>query len=661
MRFSLQDIRKSVQRRGGKLAVSLHFLRGGECQDEIARLIAYYERLLGQPQRSFAQDEARAIVGEYRLAYCLMATLSHWYNWRSREWSETVARMGGNEELLALGSSTQLRLALYTYINEHYHGFLRVAQRAQALQTVASQYALSASDLEYLLVLDSEDEALLAREVDHPPTVQEVTTLYNQWTFEAALFNASSVHFVIDVMAFNQAEGQQADQRTPAAGVGAVIKRLCFLARRLGVYYDLEYEQHSQPSLAGPATLPLLHLTLYGPQEVTGAPQQYGLRLARLCRFLLGYSQKGTIKKPQLTPGIVEAEARVHFLQRAYTFAMDAKLLQLLPQTGEVVSSQTLNEPSLLFDSSIEQNFSEAFFSLARNHGVDGWQLEREQEPLLLDNGIFLPDFALTRGARRIYFEILGFWTPAYRERKIQKLQYLRGRKDLVLAIPQEAREAFSPIAADFPVVYYQGQLSVMDVLQLLQERYDDFADRLKLLDVAQIQRQVQRQGFIAERQCYALLHCYRRSELLQAVTLSGVSDKADISFVSGLGFYSHDWLIQLKQSFLSWLEQQPGCAIGWHEALQELRRLSPVLQQAEDATLETLVNLWDEVHIQRTSIFDVTIELQTGHLETTTPILSGTAEPVEKEPRRPVRERRAVAKKRSTTPPEIVQGDLWG
>ncbi|GLV57352.1 hypothetical protein KDH_41880 [Dictyobacter sp. S3.2.2.5] len=662
MRFSLQDIRKSVQRRGDKLAVSLHFLRGGECQDEIARLVTYYEGLLGQPQRSFVQDEARTIVGEYRLAYCLMATLSYWYSWRSRAWNETVAQMRGSEELLALGSSVQLRLSLYTYINEHYHGFLGAEQRAQALQSVASRYALSTGDLEYLLALDSEDEAILTRDAEHPPTVEEVTTLYNQWTFEAALFNASSVHFVIDVMAFNQAENQQAALQTPSAGVGAVIKRLCFLARRLGVYYDLEYEQHSQPTLTGSTTPPLLHLTLYGPQEVTGAPQQYGLRLARLCRFLLGYSQRSAVKKPQLTPGIVEAEARVHFLQRAYTFAMDAKLLQLLPQAGDSARSQTFNDPSLLFDSSIEQNFSEAFFSLARSHGVDGWQLEREQEPLLLDKGIFLPDFALTRGRRRIYFEILGFWTPAYRERKIQKLQYLRGRKDLVLAIPEEARDAFSPIAADFPVVYYQGQLSVMDVLQLLQEHYDDFADRLKLLDAAQIRRQVQQQGFIAERQCYPLLHCYRRSELQQAVTVSGISNGTDSTFVAGLGLYAQNWLTHVRQSFLSWLEKQPGGTAGWHKAVQELRHLAPDLQQSEDATLETLVSLWDEVRIQRASIFEVTIELQNARLETATPATSpDTGVSSDKEPRRPARERRAASKKRPLPPPEIVQGDLWG
>ena len=47
MRFSLQDVKKQVHRRKGELAVSLHFLRPGECQSEIERLLAYHEQQIG--------------------------------------------------------------------------------------------------------------------------------------------------------------------------------------------------------------------------------------------------------------------------------------------------------------------------------------------------------------------------------------------------------------------------------------------------------------------------------------------------------------------------------------------------------------------------------------------------------------------------------------
>nr|MBA2679872.1 hypothetical protein [Ktedonobacteraceae bacterium] len=159
MRFSLQDVRKSVQRRGGERSVSLHFLHSGELHTEIARLIAYYESLLWKPQRSFSLDDARACIGDYRMANCLIATLSNWYSWLPREWTPVVQAMGASAELPA--SPVQLRLALYTYVNEHFHGFLSVQHRGEALQAFAAQFQLTSAELEYLLLLDSEEEAVL--------------------------------------------------------------------------------------------------------------------------------------------------------------------------------------------------------------------------------------------------------------------------------------------------------------------------------------------------------------------------------------------------------------------------------------------------------------------------------------------------------------------
>ncbi len=204
MRFSLQDIQKHVQRRGGELTVTLHFLKPGESRDEIARLIAYYEQALGQPQRVFSMDDARALVGNYRLANCLIATLSAWYIWCSPDWDEVTQRTGKsvlNEA--GITSAVRLRLTLFDYVNAHHGGFLTAQNRAQALEQFSSQYDLSLSDLDYLFALDSDEEAILARErIDRPPTPGEVASLYNQWAFEAALFNASEAHFVIDCNAF---------------------------------------------------------------------------------------------------------------------------------------------------------------------------------------------------------------------------------------------------------------------------------------------------------------------------------------------------------------------------------------------------------------------------------------------------------------------------
>ncbi len=657
MRFSLQDVKKSV--RGRDMTVSLHFLRPGEAHAEIERLIAYHERLLGQPQRHFSLDDARACIGDYRLAHCLIACLSNWYSWRSRAWDAVIQETLTTPTLNDITSPTQLRLALYNYVNLHHQGFLDTHTRSVALQTFAEMHSLRLADLEYLLVMDGDDEALLVRDASQPPSPSEVAALYNQWVFEAALFSASNVHFVIDCNAFSkvQQEAGPLTNSTVTTGAGMVIKRLCYLAHRLGVYYDLAYD--AQEFTSGKQAAPeRLHLTLYGPQEVTGAPQQYGMRLARLCRLLLGYAapKEGRTKKGHVLSGaIVEAEATIHFLQRAYTFKMDTHLLQLLPPSANL--SQDTTPASTVFDSSIEQSFSASFVSLASSQGVDGWRLEREPEPLLLPSSIFIPDFALTRGQRRIYVEILGFWTTSYRERKIQKLQQLLGRDDLLLAIPVEAKDAFANIASHFPIVYYDGQLSATHVLQMLHSRYDNFAERLEQIDISTVRERVLREGLVPERLCYELLHCYRRSELPQAAErVIG----ADILFTPGIGLYGQAWLTQLKSSVTAWLRAMHSAPLS--DVVQEMRHRWLELSACEDATIEALLGLWPAIQIRRTSIFEAVIEV----VDEQEPAREDAPVDIEeavatKGAKKQARERRIATKKRPIVEQEATQGDLWG
>ena len=680
MRFSLQDVKKQVQRHGGKLYAGLHFLRPGETRIEIERLMTYHEQLIGQPRRLFSLDDARACIGDYRLAHCLVSALSAWYYWQQGDWSKVLEKIGNEAhhclEEAGITSPVYLRLALFNYVNEHYQGFLDTAIRAEALQGFAASYRLGVPDLEYLLMLDSDEEEILVRAVAQPPTAQDVATLYNQWTFEAALFNASSVHFLIDCNAFENVKdikdiqeirAQPAMSQRTGTGVGAVIKRLCYLARLLGVYYDLAYEG----SVFN--TAPLLRLTLYGPQEMTGAPQQYGMRLARLCRMLLGYgvSRRQYAKDTGtrlLSSAIVEAEATIHFLQRSYCFAMDNEILTLLPpiiesnQAHENVEKPPvvvrLPDTSTVFDSSIEQSFAEAFSSLENSQAVDGWHLIREPEPLLLDHGILIPDFVFIRDKRRIYVEILGFWTPAYRERKIQKLQQLQGREDIVLAIPVEARESFAGIASFFPIVWYDGQLSVTELLRLLRSRYDDFAERLASIDVVEVQRQVENEGLLTEGACYKLLHCYRRSELALAaehvIRVSGQS----VAFAPGIGLYRVDWMEQLRIWFVEWIGSVGKLPLA--DVLRESRVRWPALAACEDAALEAILGLWPQVLVHRTSIFDAMVELtdNAGAQFIVPSIPNNEAMPNNVPTRKPSREKLAVPKKRVVK--EAVQGDLW-
>jgi hypothetical protein len=317
-----------------------------------------------------------------------------------------------------------------------------------------------------------------------------------------------------------------------------------------------------------------------------------------------------------------------------------------------------------VYDSGVEQLFAEAFASLARSNAADGWQIEREPEPLLLPahgggfQGIFIPDFAFTRDRHRLYLEILGFWTPSYRERKVQKLLQLKGRQDIVLAIPVEAWAAFSVLAPDFPIVEYEGQLSATELLQVLRAHVDDFAERLAGVDREEVRRSVREAGWLPERACFAALHCYRRSEVAQAAECI-VGD--GINFIPGVGFYEQEWLEQSGALFIEWLGEREHGRAPVAEALQMCRLRWPALAESEDAALEALLGLFPDVRIRRSSIFEAVVELAgtTGEVPEEQDLPEQAAAP-----KKAVRERRAAYKKRpaGSQPQQAVsQQDLWG
>jgi predicted nuclease of restriction endonuclease-like RecB superfamily len=666
VRLSLQDVKKRVYRRAGERYLALHWLRPGELRREIAGLIAYYEQLLGQPRRAFSPEEARACIGDHRLADCLMSVLGTWYSWNQPDWPLVIARFAAGESaLLALqeagiDSPARLRLALFDYVNSRYHGFLASDHRAAALAEFAARFFLAPGELETLLMLDSSEDACLLRLSPAPPQAEEVALLYNQAILEAALTASSEVSFVIDCLAMG-------DSRQ--VGVGAVIKRLCYLARRLGVYYDLAYERAPSSQADADEQALLLRLTLYGPQEMSGLPQQYGRRLAHLCRSLLDERRPSSAGRTRRSGGsrfrqaILTAEARVHLGARSYRFSLDAQLLALLapPATAEsqsVAASSPGGTDQALFDSSIESTFAAAFHALEDDRGVDGWRLEREPEPLLLPEGIFIPDFALTRGRQRIYLEILGFWTPAYRERKLLKLQQLRGREDILLLIPEEARAAFAPLSALFPVIWYSGQIAMADLLQLLRRRYDDFLARLARVDGEAVRRRVRAVGFIEEQACYALLHCYRRAELAQAA--EQVCD-AEVCFAPGVGLYQRAWFERLAASLVAWVKQHDEAPLS--TALAELRARQPQLGHCDDATLEALIELIAGIHIRHSSIFEATIVYDIASKEAASNDsceAAPAATAVLPAPRRPRQARvlRQVGERTDSQPAQ--QADLW-
>lgn len=114
-----------------------------------------------------------------------------------------------------------------------------------------------------------------------------------------------------------------------------------------------------------------------------------------------------------------------------------------LPQSGEKLQYRLDHTSPLrshfkrsgLYDSRLEADFAAEFES--KFGGERGkWILTREDEALLLGDTVMIPDFSVThkKDGRRALIEIVGYWTPEYLNRKLEKVR-AANRRNLILLV----------------------------------------------------------------------------------------------------------------------------------------------------------------------------------------------------------------------------------
>ena len=134
------------------------------------------------------------------------------------------------------------------------------------------------------------------------------------------------------------------------------------------------------------------------------------------------------------------------------------------------------------FDSEVEEKFALNFKQLRT-----GWELIREPEPLVLPKGrAFIADFMFERYDKKIYFEIVGYWTPNYLERKFNKINELlsssEGKYDFLIAInennlvsnDEDSRKIYSnsfirAIDKEKLIIYKRNSIPIKPIIDYLK------------------------------------------------------------------------------------------------------------------------------------------------------------------------------------------------
>ncbi|MFC7137110.1 DUF790 family protein [Halobaculum litoreum] len=288
------------------------------------------------------------------------------------------------------------------------------AERETALARAADGLGVDPADVEASLYADRDAERVLT-DFDSRWTPEQLLVQYDLSLAQTALFDATEV---------------RVRSTDPKALVSA--------AKRLGLLYEIRVVDDGD----GPTDR---EVVVTGPDALFRRTRRYGTAFARLLRTVAATAGEWTLA------------ADIDDRGREY-------LLELTHDDVSVPGVEPLAEPA--FDSGVEADFAARFRALDLD-----WDLTREPEPLRVGTSVMIPDFAFEyrHADYRVFFEVMGFWTPEYVEKKLDQLDRVED-VELVVAVDESLGVGEEIAARDHRVVTYSGTVRVKDVVDVLRE-----------------------------------------------------------------------------------------------------------------------------------------------------------------------------------------------
>ncbi|WP_158057637.1 DUF790 family protein [Halorussus halophilus] len=257
------------------------------------------------------------------------------------------------------------------------------------------------------------DERQILTEFDPRWSPDELLAQYNLSLAQTALFDATEL---------------RVRSSDPKALVSAV--------KRLRLMYEIRKTDDGR------------EVVVTGPDSLFRSTRRYGTRFARLLR---------TIAKADSWSLVATIDDYGTDRELSLTDSDPVGVPGVEPVAG------------VTFDSGVEADFATRFDSLDLD-----WDLVREPEPLETGARVMIPDFAFDyqHVDFRIFFEVMGFWTPEYVKKKLGQLEQVED-VELLVAVDESLGVGERIEARDHRAIPYSKTIRLKDVRDALR-RYED-------------------------------------------------------------------------------------------------------------------------------------------------------------------------------------------
>ena len=414
---------------------------------------------------------------DYKLVRGLYALLERRCTFKSRDSSSDNDGETSSTSTIPIIDPPRIRKAVFEESSKR--GFaLTELERMEIADSVASRLHLSSHDVVLKTMWSDLDDNLI---LDYFDAIDPEALIgwYNLSLMQTLLFNCTKLDFYISG--------------------GLNWKRVLRTVKRLGLMYYLQQPQQQQENR--------IICSLEGPLSLFKLTDRYGTLLAKLLPSIIFSSDKKRessggdewhldawiVRKTMDGRKIYEFKISKNEIPGLLTDPYSSFPPSSITQK-EVAGSSSLYNDYNIFDSAVEEKFAKRF-----EQAETGWRLTREPDPLVLSNGgAFIPDFMFEKYDKKIYLEIVGFWTKEYLERKLQKLAdifisaYSRKKRNnnnyktdlLFIALNEDfacSKSSFSSIVPKEQLIFYKND--TVPVKPIL--------DYLKSIDREMIERKV--------------------------------------------------------------------------------------------------------------------------------------------------------------------------
>lgn len=328
----------------------------------------------------------------------------------------TTATVGETRDAV---EAVEIRRALFTRARAHHPVGLAAALREQVIAEVAAELRCSPAQLIEHLYADLPDNQRLI-EFDEP-TATQLLEAYNLAQAQALLYRSVEMRLWI--------EPQDA----------AAYRRL----------FEAIKAHRLIHSITGSAARGY-EITLTGPVAMFHRSQKYGIQMAVFLPSLLackGWRMRAEVESK--FAGTLSYELDSRDLRRSLSGSYD----------GEYATTE--NPLAEKLKASWQKTAS-------------SWTLAQSREVIDLGESAFAPDFVLTDAAsgRRVFLEVLGFWTPRYLSERLE--EFARARfADFLIVVSEELRGSReNPTNLPANVLVCKSSLSAKDVQQVLGARF---------------------------------------------------------------------------------------------------------------------------------------------------------------------------------------------